>query len=169
LTTGTSATRSADIATITGTAFSGWYNQGQGTVYVAGSAPRTTEPGGGYLALNDPAGGNRIDIRQHRATPIIQGGGGASASYSGSMPTISAGTAYRQAVAWSATVASHADAINGTLETSSTAISNVLANRLAIAMRDGQGAPTGGTGATISRVSFWPQRLPNANLQALTA
>jgi hypothetical protein len=165
-TTTAAVTRSADVASITGSAFSSWYRQDEGTVFVNGSAFRVVESAGGFLTLNDPAGGNRVDIRQFRVQPILQGGAGSAVTWSGVMPTITPNVSFMQAVAYSSN--SHGDAISGTLEQSSTALLPIAATRMALFMRDGQTAPSGGTGGTIRRICFWPQRLSNASLQQLT-
>ena len=165
-TTTAAATRSADVASITGTAFSSWYRQDEGTVFVNGSAPRVVESAGGFLTLNDPAGGNRIDIRQYRHQPFLQGGGGSSTTWSGILPTITPNVNFMQAVAYSSS--SQGNAISGVLEQSTTALLPIVATRMALAMRDGQTAPSGNTGGTFKRICFWPQRLANNTLQSIT-
>jgi hypothetical protein len=168
-TTGTAATRTADVASVTGTNFSSWYRQDAGCVFVDGSTQNVLALAGGFLLINDPAGGNRVDIRQYRLQPIVQGGGGSALTWAGPvMPSIAANAFYRQAMAYSATADNHANAISGVVETSTTSLDNILANRLALFMRDAQTAPTGGTGGIIRRIAFWPQRLPNSTLQSIT-
>jgi hypothetical protein len=169
-TTTTAITRTADVVSITGTNFSSWYRQDEGTMFVDGSSQNVLASAGGFVVINDPAGGNRLDIRQYRAQPIIEGGSSGSMTWTtpGSFPVISANASYRQAVAYSATADNHADAISGVVETSTTSIGNIAANRLALFMRDAQTAPTGGTGGIIRRLTYWPARLNNSILQSLT-
>jgi hypothetical protein len=169
-TTGTAATRTADVPSVTGTNFSSWYRQDEGTVFVDGSSQNTLAAAGGFLVINDPVGGNRVDIRQFRTQPIIQGGGSGSTVWTtpGTFPAISANAFYRQAVAYSATADSHADAISGVVETSTTSLEKIVANRLALFMRDAQTAPTGGTGGIIRRITYWPRRFDNSTLQSIT-
>jgi hypothetical protein len=168
-TTGTAGTRTADVASISGTNFSSWYRQDEGCVFVDGSAQNVLAAAGGFLLINDPAGGNRVDIRQYRTQPIVQGGGGSALTWAGPvMPSIAANAFYRQAMAYSATADNHANAISGVVEKSTTSLDNILANRLALFMRDAQTAPTGGTGGIIRRIACWPQRLPDSTLQSIT-
>jgi hypothetical protein len=162
-TTGTSATRSADIARITGTAFSGWYNQGQGTLY--GDAFRQfAVPGGDFPIIADMrTAADRLQIgylTEAAAGGLVYVGGAAQAEmYPGS------GNARNRKVALAAAVNSYGATCNG-----------------GSALTDASGSmPTsmtslsiGSTGSsqflngTISRLTYWPTRLPNATLQALT-
>ena len=48
-------TRTADVATMTGTNFSSWYNQGQGAVYVQSDTSNLTATNNGILAIGNPA------------------------------------------------------------------------------------------------------------------
>jgi hypothetical protein len=68
-TTTSTATRTADNASITGSNFSDFYNPSEGTLYVgAKSFITTTPPLLGVAAINNPTsfGGNRVDIRYNQ-------------------------------------------------------------------------------------------------------
>jgi hypothetical protein len=168
-TTGTAATRTADVVSCSGANFSSWYRQDEGCVFVDGSSQNTLAAAGGFLLINDPAGGNRVDIRQYRVQPIVQGSGGTALVWGGpAMPSIVANAFYRQAMAYSATADNHADAVSGVVETSTTSLDNIVASRLALFMRDAQTAPTGGTGGIIRRITYWPRRFDNSTLSSIT-
>jgi hypothetical protein len=166
-TTTATATRSADLVDITGAAFSSWYRQDEGTMFVDGSTSAFTATTG-FVAINPVANNNRLEIRQGRVSPTVTG---ASTSVIWTSiiasPTLVANTSYKQAVAFSS--ASHGSSIAGALETSTTAIPVIAATRLMFGVRDGLTAPSGGSSSTIRRFTFWTQRLPNPTLQSITA
>jgi hypothetical protein len=165
-TTGSTATRAADVASITGSAFSSWFRQDEGTMFVDGSTPAFTGTTG-FVAINPVANNNRLEIRQGRVGPIVTG---ATTSVIWTQiiagPALVANTSYKQAVAFSS--ASHGSSIAGALETSTTVIPVIAATRLMFGVRDGLTAPTGGSSSTIRRFTFFPQRLPNPTLQSIS-
>ena len=165
-TTSATVTRAADVASITGSNFSSWYNQTESTLFVDGSTAAFTATTG-FVAINNAASTNRLEIRQGRVIPTVTG---ASTSVTWntivSPPTFVANTSYKQATAVSN--ASHGNSISGSLETSSTTIGTIAATQLIFGMRDGQTAPTGGSSSTIKRLTFWPTRLANTTLQQIT-
>ena len=165
-TTGAAATRSADVASITGTAFSSFYNQSEGTVFVDGSTAALTGTTG-FVAINAAGSTNRLEIRQSRNTPNTTGAT-TDVIWTNIVvsPTIVINTSYKQAVAFSN--ASHGNSIAGSLDTSSTTIGTIAATQLFFGIRASQTAPTGGSSSTIRRLAFWTQRLPNSTLPALT-
>ena len=165
-TTTAAATRSADVVSITGSAFSSWYRQDEGTVFVDGSTPAFTNTTG-FVAINAAGNTNRLEIRQSRNTPNVTG---ASVDVIwtniNATPTLAANTSYKQATAVSN--ASHGNSIAGSLDTSSTVIGTIAATQLFFGIRGSQTAPTGGSSSTIRRLTYWLQRLANSTLQSLT-
>jgi hypothetical protein len=160
------ATRAADVVSITGSAFSSWYRQDEGTMFVDGSTPAFTNTTG-FVAINAAGNTNRLEIRQSRNTPNVTG---ASVDVTWAniyaTPALVANTSYKQATAVSN--ASHGNSIAGSLDTSSTAIGTIAATQLFFGTRSSQTAPTGGSSSTIRRFTFWTQRLPNPKLQSIT-
>ena len=165
-TTTAAATRAADVVSITGSAFSAWYRQDEGTMFVDGSTPAFTNTTG-FVAINAAGNTNRLEIRQSRNTPNVTG---ASVDVTWAniyaTPALVANTSYKQATAVSN--ASHGNSIAGSLDTSSTAIGTIAATQLFFGTRSSQTAPTGGSSSTIRRFTFWTQRLPNPKLQSIT-
>ena len=169
-TTTAAVTRSADVASITGSAFSGWYNAAEGTVFVDGAQNSVTSANVGFVSINDASSSNRFEIRQSRLNPTLTSSGTNATAYVNGSPAPASGhktnVFYKQAVAFGGS--SHANyAFNGS-QTSTTTLSSINANRLILGARDGQAAPTGGASLTVSRLAFWPQRLANSTLQQIT-
>jgi hypothetical protein len=99
-TTGAAVTRNADVATITGTAFSGWWRSGPGSILVR-ALPSTVSGTRPLVQVDDATADNIIALRGNTTNPelYIRAGGADQA-------TIDAGTisaaAYRLAGAWQA-------------------------------------------------------------------
>ena len=166
-TTGATATRAADVVSITGSAFSSWFRQDEGTVFVDGSTPAFTGTTG-FVAINNAGNTNRLEIRQGRMPPTVTGASTSVTWTTLSIPTLIANTSYKQAVAFSN--ANHGNSIAGVLtHISSTEIPAIAATQLFFGIRDGQTAPTSGSSSTIKRLTFWTQRLPNPTLQSITS
>jgi hypothetical protein len=167
-TTTATVTRSADVASITGSNFSSWFRSDAGTLFVDGAQPSVTLTTVGFVGINDAANTNRFEIRQGRTSPTITFSGTSVTFVNASPPpgTPLPNVFYKQAAAFGGS--SHANYVFNGSQTSTTTLSSVNANRLMLGIRDGQASPTGGAGLTISRLTYWPTRLPNATLQQLT-
>jgi hypothetical protein len=165
-TTTAAVTRSADVCSITGSAFSSWYSQSEGTMFAEGATPAfvgTT----GFVAINAVSNNNRFEIRQNRNNPNITGASVDVVWTNVSVtPALVANVSYKQATAVSN--ASHGNSIAGSLDTSSTVIGTIAATQLAFGVRGIQTAPSGGSISTIRRLCYWPTRLANSTLQQIT-
>jgi hypothetical protein len=161
-TTGTAATRTADVVSITGANFSSWFNPIEGTLSSTFqiTADPAVFPNHGVIGINDSSTSNRLEIRHSAAATATYGGVNVPLT---SAATVSAGVFRRQAIAHSAS--SSANSINGLVSQTGSA-SPIAATRLALGMRDGQTAPVGAI--TFSRLTYWPTRLPNSTLQNIT-
>ena len=165
-TTTATVTRAADVASITGSNFSSWYNQTEGSMYVDGSTAAFTGTVG-FVAINNAGNTNRLEIRQGRINPTVTGAGTSVTWTTLSSPTLIANTSYKQAVAFSS--ASHSNSIAGVLTNiSSTEIPAIAATQLIFGVRDSQTAPINGSSSTIKRLVFWPTRLSNEVGQRIT-
>ena len=164
-TTTAAVTRSADVASITGANFSSWYRQDEGTVLIE---YRDNGVGGNRSPyfINDGTLGNRIGLFLNGSTTInhriIASG---AATNPGSLSSV-----LNQRNKHALTTAIGADRCiavsNGTLSTSSSPVSNPAVTRLDIGT--GPGGTLDWLNATVARIVFWPARLSNANLRALT-
>jgi len=167
-TTTATATRSADVASISGSNFSGWYRQNEGTMFCS-SAVTYTVPGSLFpvvASINDGTTNNRIEngfltsslaAFEVTATNVMQ-----AAIY----PTVPGDVSARRLVGayaagnFAATVngSSVGTAVTGTIPT---------VDRLRIGDRI-IGSGVNVLNGTIKRLTYWPTRLSNTTLQQIT-
>jgi hypothetical protein len=164
-TTTAAATRAADVASITGANFSSWYRQDEGTVFAdVVSAPNNTIA---QLAadISDALGNERIFTRRTGAGSLAVAviDGGVTQADVGAGPVISGGARYATAVSYR--LNSINLATNGQIGTEDTTATIPTPDRMFIGQNF---ASTQQTGGTIRRLTYWPQRLPNSTLQAIT-
>jgi hypothetical protein len=164
-TTTTALTRNADVASMTGTNFSSWYNASEGTLYVEaqlqgveGLAPAA------LVSIDDVTTNNRIILRRSLVA------GTANFRFVSSAGSIDANLLSGSNTGLNKMIAAfkagdQQSANNGTLFTGITPVASLpIVTRLAIG--DGTGStPASGT---IRRIAYYPTRLSNAQLQALT-
>jgi hypothetical protein len=163
-TTGSTATRNADAALITGTNFSRWYSQSAGTSLVEFREPNRTTvrtP----RSFSDGTSTNRWDAFNSGAATInnrvvianVQNNPGTGTLLTG-------GALNRHVLAVGSPNA--ASAVNGTLSTASTSSLVPTVNRLIIGADSVGATPLTGH---IRRLAYFDRRLPDATLQAITA
>jgi hypothetical protein len=156
---GAQATRAADNASITGKNFREWYRQGEGTFLINGSAPYQFQRSFGVSAYNTATqGDNRLSIRMGNTfmrTDAVE-----------QFSFFQAQTnSYKVAVAYGTNTASQVlnTVIAGT-DTSVVTPSNYDAMEIGRV----ENTTTLYTNGSISRLTYYPKRLPDAQLQALT-
>jgi hypothetical protein len=169
-TTTATVTRSADVASISGSNFSSWYRQDEGTLFTD-TVNRETYPGTNVfpyiLQIDDSTNNNRISYDNS-----VLGGG-----YRYNLPCLSGGVSQGElsqfgfasgAARWASAFRTNdfALAINLSPSVVSTRTSGTLPNVMT-QLRIGSGFGKQFTG-TIKRLTYWPQRLPNSTLQAVT-
>lgn len=164
-TTDSAATRSADVASITGANFSSWYRQDEGSFLVIAAAP---QPSGGnrrVLTASDGTGNNRVGIlfnSSNNPQLLVASGGTLYASPSiGSVfatGLVAASAGYKTD---DFGLSSNGSAVGS--DTGGSVPSTV--NVLDIGSQFGVDRING----TIRRLAYWPQRLSNATLQSITA
>jgi hypothetical protein len=162
-TTTATVTRSADVASITGSAFSSWYRQDAGTSLIEYQEPDrsgTRTP----RSFSDGTTNNRWDMFINSSTIInnrvVIGG---TQNNPGGLISAAGGLPNRHVIAVGLPNANAA--INGVLSTSSTSSSVPAVDRLIIGADSTGLTPLTGT---IRRLTFWPQRLSNPTLQSIT-
>ena len=163
-TTSTAVTRQADVASITGTNFSDWYRQDEGTLYGAGAVPVTTQPGQRLFAYAFNAASNN-GIGTGYGAAVFNGivvDGAVQANIQGGV--YSANTENKTALAYRAndfSLAANASSIGA-----DTAGSVPAVDSLAI----GRYTPAGNiVNGHIKKIAYYPKRLTNQELQAITS
>lgn len=166
-TTSAQVTRAADVATMTGTNFSSWYRQDEGTFVTSGSI---TFVGGSLypasLSVDDNSSSNAMEMSVwDAASDQLQFAGYASGvaqwAVSGSAYTAGA----QSLIAATYKVNDFVAAYSGTLGSADTSGIVPTVTQLRIGANRGGGSPRNGH---ISRITYYPQRLANATLQALS-
>jgi len=161
LTSTAAVTRSADVASITGSAFTGFYNQNQITVYA-----ETRQIGdilGFAFALSDGTDNNRIAQFRNTVTFTSRHTVAGSGFNPGNITISSSQTLARSAIA--SIAGSSGAAVNGVLATPSTPAAMPTVDRLQIALGAPASTPLNGT---LRRLCCWGQRLPDSTLQQIT-
>jgi hypothetical protein len=164
-TTGTSATRSADIATIpAGVNFSSWYNQSQGTVFADVNTASVANIAQVVFDISEGSGSERIF--QRRST----GGFIATATtdngvIQGDFGSVAVPASGRARSGFSYRLNDFGAAVNGIPSGTDTSATTPTPDRLHIGQNFASGQLLNGT---ISRLTYWPSRLPDSTLQALT-
>jgi hypothetical protein len=163
-TTTAAATRAADVASITGTAFSSWYRQDEGTVFVdfvrTYSGNFTNYPN--IYQFNDGTDNNEITLFGGQSAqffqPSIRVSATAQLDFVSSMSKVPGPNKYAHGFA----VNSSTFAGNGTTTATDTSVSLPAVNRLTFGVRSGQQF----TGC-YRRFTYWPRAF-NSILQFLT-
>jgi hypothetical protein len=169
-TTTATVTRAADVASITGSNFSSWYRQDEGTVF-SDTANRETYPGSNVfpyiLQIDDGTSSNRVSYDNsvlndgYRYNLQCTSGGVSQGNLSQS--GFASGAAR-----WASAFRTNdfAFAINLSPSVVSTRTSGTLPNVMT-QLRIGEGTGKHFTG-TIRRLTYWPTRLGNEVLQRIT-
>ena len=154
------ATRSADVASISGSNFSGWYRQDEGTVF---ADYNIYAPSGSYSAaeISDGTSNNRM-ILFHTAA----GSARYLTFFSGSAVVT---TLDRTAVAASKWTGAYKAGDYGSTYNANAALTNTYNGTISGSqIRIGSSVTGSNFAGTIRRLTYWPARLPNNVLQTLT-
>jgi hypothetical protein len=152
------------VASITGANFSSWYRQDEGTVFYDGTVSQGLAGFPWVYNISDGTVNNSIGVYQF--TNGIYGGvvaGGVAATPAPSVlfsPVPGSTAKHALAVKALDTRA----ALNSTLSSAQLNTVMPVVNTLSIGQRINGNRMTG----TIRRLTYWPQRLPNSTLQAVT-
>jgi hypothetical protein len=160
-------TRAADSASMTGANFSQWYNQAQGAVYAESQPISLTSQGHNTAGISDGTINNAFYIQQFTNTQVRyvnrSGASDQAILSAGVVPT--SNTNYKSAFAYQ--VNDYAASFDGgTIITDVLGILPSNVNRLVIGNLF-VGSSQGFNG-TIKKLAYYPIRLSNTNLQALT-
>lgn len=163
-TTTAAVTRAADSVSMTGTNFSSWYSQTQGTFVVEGDAYQKSVQQT-FCSADNGTNNDRIEIAIGAAgfpRTQVAVAGVSQADMNGA--TTKWNAVLKQAVAYQAS--NFAQYVDSVAAGSSATGSVPTADRLAIGNRSGGGTQLNGH---IRRIQYYTTRLPNATLQTLTA
>ena len=163
------ATRAGDTATMTGTNFSDWYNATAGTLYAEGLLVAAPNLASNQLAaISDGTNNNRIQLGSSTASSgninlIVTTVGVAQAN-----PLVgSLGTAGPHKAAGSYATNSFQIGVNGALGTEDT--SGSVPSSLSVLNIGAAGNNNTKGNVWLRRITYYPRRLSNAELQAVTA
>lgn len=158
-TTTTALTRNADVATMTGTNFSDWFNASEGAFEVTGSrfSQSTFAP---FISVNDNTVTNEIYVLQvsdsGRGYSSILG----SVTSAGTWPTNATGN-----MTFAYKVNSFAGSYNGNTPGTASSATIPSVNRMRIGVRGNGNNQMSGH---IQKIMYWPQRLTTAEVQAFS-
>jgi hypothetical protein len=155
-------TRNADVATMTGTNFSSWYNASAGTFVLDGDT-FTVATVDFPLTASDGSNNNRFGVYRSNLslTGYVVTGNVTQMELGFNVAAVN--TTFRIAVA--ATANNGNVAVNGAIGAGDTSITMPTVDRLSIGSNSGAGFMSG----HIRQIAYFNTRLPNAQLQALTA
>jgi hypothetical protein len=168
-TTTAAVTRAADVASITGSAFSSWYRQDEGTVFAqvikaseveASRFPRLWSISDGTTA--ETITGQRYSTGTFR--PSIADGGVGQAVFD-VLPAVTAGSPGR--FCYSFKQDSVAGVVNGGAVATDTSATMPTVTQIHIGDVATVFSTTNNNGP-IARLTYWPQRLPDSTLQTVT-
>ena len=153
-------TRTADNASMTGSNFSSWFNQGDGTFLINGSAPYQFQRSFGVSAFNTATvNDNRLSIRMGntfmRTNAVEQFGFYQQQSTN----------SYKVAVAYGTNTASQV--LNAVIAGTDTSVITP-SNYDVMEIGKVESNTSLYTNGTISQLIYYPTRLPNSQLQTLT-
>jgi len=163
-TTSSTVTRAADVASIEGTNFSSWYNQSEGTVFVAVDKAYKTNTIA--AAFDDGSGANRIEVRSSgsslsNARYVITDN--STTVYSKESSTAGAN---RLKLALAYKTGSVNNATNGVIDIVDATASIPNVSRLAF---QNEFFLTDQRPGHIARLAYYPYRLADATLQEITS
>jgi hypothetical protein len=164
-TTTAAVTRSADVASITGSAFSSWYRQDEGTLYGDAQTPFAVTA---FPVIADGRVSS-TDIVQISFVIEILSGGYVKAANADQAVMFNGGLSgvRRRRVACGMAVDNFAISTNGgSLVTDS---SGSMPTNIASIFLGSVGGSGSFLNGTIRRLVYWRQRLPNSTLQTLTS
>ena len=158
-------TRAADVATMTGTNFSSWYRQDEGSFVIEARGVQGLSPS--LVATDDGTSSNRTILYTSGATiPTMRiVASGSEQIVSGSLGTVTVGAAF--SVSFGYKINDCAGSVNG----------GVVASDATVTLPAGQTTLRIGANVSdssqinghIARLAYFPKRLTSAELQALSA
>jgi hypothetical protein len=155
------------VASITGANFSSWYNQTEGTVFAETQLQSIAARTVAGFDINDNSTNNRIVFRALTASSADQTviRSASSTVFSAANVSPAPTTASRKSAVGYKVNDFMFTAIGSAGYTGTTGAVPVSVNQMLIGYEQG---PTGQLGGTLKRLTYWPTRLANPTLQAIT-
>lgn len=163
-TTTATATRNADAALITGTAFSDWFNATEGTIFIEGTLPldRDSPSGNYYFSISDGTFNEAIVVADVSGVRGIVWDGGVAQA------TLQSSEVLNAKIAMAFKVNDIAMCVNGGTVLTDTSATLPTVDQMALG-RDPAGTASTYMSGHIKAVRFYPSRLTDAELQEITA
>ena len=166
-TDGSAVTRAADVAEITGTNFSSFYNQTEGTVFAKCTVIGDTGVNQFIYSITDGATGDEIRLFKTAVSDSISHGiqdsvNGTTSNLFGNTNS-SFGQLFKTAHAFAANDVNRA--VGGILSSADTSATLPVVNQIRIGQKINS---TFFANLYLSRLTYWPERLPDATLQTIT-
>lgn len=159
-TTTASVVRSADVCSITGSNFTGFYNQSEGTMFANAFTPASGDRT--VLAADDNTANEMIRLRTEGTNPFFKVTDGGSEVVAIDAGTVTANTAFKLIGAYK--VNDFASSINGGSAVTDTTGTIPTVDRMRIGAGQGGNTMCG----CISAIRYFKKRLPDTKLQSLT-
>lgn len=158
-------TRAADVASMTGTNFSSWYNAAEGTMY-AEAATYDVSASRNSFSITDGTSANRIQL-SNGASPKVFIGNTSVTQMAQNIPSVvfTNNTFSKISLAYANNNGNAA--ANGTLGTDDTSVTLPLVDQVQIGRLTTGVAST--LNGTIKKIAYYPLRVTNALLQGLTS
>ena len=167
-TTTATVTRSADVASITGTNFSSWYRQDEGTVFADVAVAQPSSGANQFVFRASDNGYNNSvawNIQASGFASIATAAGGVFDGIASSNSALPANVAAKFAAGYqSNNMALSFSGVTPAIDTSATMPTALTRADIG---SDHAGVNRVRAG-TIRRLTYWPQRLPNSTIQTLT-
>jgi hypothetical protein len=164
-TTSATVTRAADVASITGSNFSSWYNQTEGTVFADAVSAPVNNIAQFSWSLSNGTGSEWILSRRNTSGLIATGIVDNSVSQGGDIVSIAiaASASYRAAYAYA--LNNLGQSVNGATPGTIASATLPTTTRFDIGQNYSNTQLLNGT---IRRLTYWPVRLANTTLQQIT-
>jgi hypothetical protein len=163
-TTGATATRAADVASMTGTNFSSWYNETGGTVFFnAVSAPVNNIAQFLYSISNGTT--SEWILSRRNTSGFIATGINDNGVSQGEISSVAIAGAASYKAAYAYALNNLGQSVNGATAGAVASATLPTVTRLDIGQNFSGSQLLNGT---IKRLTYWPVRLPNTTLQAIT-
>jgi hypothetical protein len=165
-------TRSADAASMTGANFSSWYRADAGSLFVEAALPAFNASGvTGHtpFSINNATGDNQFRMRAYSSAGVLNWDtvitAGAVVQFDSTERIYGAGVTVKNALTYATNDA--ANSVNGQAVSTDTSVTLPVVTQATIGV--GPNLTEANFNGTISKIAYYPLRVTNAQLQALTS